>query len=200
MNGHYYIGSTSVSFHVRKNSHLRELRKNTHENRHLQNAFNKYGEEAFTWDIVEIVPPEQCLTREQWYLDNKPCEYNICRTAGSTRGVKASKETRAKISASKIGKKDSPKRIEQKSQHMYERNLIGERNYMFGRSGILNPASKPTVYFNSNTNMIHEFESVTALAKFLDISVQYTKDILKGQKTGNFLKKTGIKIQYKEVI
>jgi len=42
-NNKIYIGS-SKSFYKRLNKHINNLRKNIHSNNHLQNAFNKYGE------------------------------------------------------------------------------------------------------------------------------------------------------------
>lgn len=48
-----YIG---YSRHItkRKYKHLNGLRKNTHGNQHLQNSWNKYGEENFSTYIIEI--------------------------------------------------------------------------------------------------------------------------------------------------
>ena len=51
-----YIGKTMVGFKVRKYRHIRELRLNTHVNNHLQNAWNKYGEENFDFSIVLLRP------------------------------------------------------------------------------------------------------------------------------------------------
>lgn len=51
INGKIYMGQT-VRFNKRKTSHLIELRKNQHKNPHLQNSFNKYGEENFVFSIV----------------------------------------------------------------------------------------------------------------------------------------------------
>lgn len=47
-----YIGA-SVQIETRFSQHLNELRKGTHRNTHLQNAFKKYGESNFEFTIVE---------------------------------------------------------------------------------------------------------------------------------------------------
>lgn len=46
VNGKRYVGQTT-DFSRRKHTHLKKLRTNTHENKKLQNAWNKYGEENF---------------------------------------------------------------------------------------------------------------------------------------------------------
>jgi len=63
-----YIGSTYL-FKRRKSDHLRELRANKHHCQHLQNAWNKYGEDSFVFQVVEITPKEQRHIAEQKYLD-----------------------------------------------------------------------------------------------------------------------------------
>ena len=52
INGLFYIGSTS-DFHIRKTEHLGELRTNSHCNKALQCDFNRYGERAFIFSIIQ---------------------------------------------------------------------------------------------------------------------------------------------------
>lgn len=68
-NGKCYIGSTVMTFRKRMEHHLWHLRENKHKNKHFQNAWNEYGEDAFEYDILEICAKEKCLEREQYYLD-----------------------------------------------------------------------------------------------------------------------------------
>lgn len=78
INGRVYYGSTTVSFKKRINHHLTTLRNGNHKNRHLQHAFNKYGDDNFSFEIVEILEKNNCRKSEQKYLDS--CEgncYNI---------------------------------------------------------------------------------------------------------------------------
>lgn len=77
-----YYGST-VNFSGRWSQHKKELSNNVHYNLHLQCAWNKYGEESFIFEIVEdVLDKSNLIRREQWYLDNEKCEYNIAKTAG----------------------------------------------------------------------------------------------------------------------
>jgi group I intron endonuclease len=102
--GKFYIGS-AVCLRIRWKDHRSDLRYNHHDNPKLQAAWNKYGEEAFIFDILELVLiPEMLTAREQYWLDKLKPIFNIAPTAGSTLGVKHSPETRAKMSASRIGR------------------------------------------------------------------------------------------------
>lgn len=109
-NGKIYIGS-AVRLPKRKNSHFETLSKGIHKNRHLQNAFIKYGIEKFTFEVIEIVHEKEKLIHcEQIWINKTRCYYNntgfnICPIAGSTLGVKHSKETKEKRSVLNIGNK-----------------------------------------------------------------------------------------------
>lgn len=64
-----YIGQT-INFNQRQNRHLTKLRNNNHPNQHLQNAFNKYGEDNFTWQKweFEINSKEELNQLEKDYI------------------------------------------------------------------------------------------------------------------------------------
>ena len=53
-----YIGSTIVSFSGRFRDHLGELRRNSHHSKKLQRSFNKHGESAFKFKVIEFCEPE----------------------------------------------------------------------------------------------------------------------------------------------
>jgi len=121
LNGKIYVGSSSHSIKKRWDLHLHDLRKGNHHNPYLQNAFNKYGEDALMFSILEIVEtPEECIVVEQKYLDKLKPEYNVLIRAGSRLGSKmlegtrkkmigrvVSEETREKIRVSNTGHKAS---------------------------------------------------------------------------------------------
>lgn len=80
-NNKYYIGSTN-NFKKRKYQHTYELNNHKHFNRLLQKDWDYYGEENFEFIILEDIPDDYKLQREQEYLDSligKEDEiYNIC--------------------------------------------------------------------------------------------------------------------------
>jgi group I intron endonuclease len=88
------------------------LRLGTHQNKKLQNSWNKHGASAFVFSVLEDnVHSELLLLREQYWIDLHNCVengYNVNPIAGSSRGTKRgprSEETKAKISAAQKGKK-----------------------------------------------------------------------------------------------
>lgn len=121
INGKQYIGS-AVNIRKRWNIHLHHLRHETHHSQHLQHAWNKYGEDAFTFTVLEIVSNcEDLVAREQWYIDARYAErmsheYNIAPHAGNTLGVKYSPEARAKLTHW-IGRKHSKETLRKMSEN-----------------------------------------------------------------------------------
>lgn len=90
-NGRIYIGSTS-RFRTRAQSHSNNLVANRHLNKFLQNDFNKCGNDAFIFEVVEVVEgtKKDRLDKEQIYIDRfydgqKNC-YNLVREAKDNRG------------------------------------------------------------------------------------------------------------------
>lgn len=85
-NGKLYIGSTK-NYKIRWAQHLSELRNNKHSNQHLQNSWNKYGEDNFRFEIVVEIPLADQFRKEQEYLNSlKPfgeAGYNILRSTFS---------------------------------------------------------------------------------------------------------------------
>lgn len=115
-NGKVYVGSAATSIRARWATHRYRLRAGGHCNAHLQHAWSKHGEAAFEFVVIERVPPQECVAREQAWIDfyrasDPLCGYNLCPTAGSALGRKHGAETRARIGAanaiSQKGKRQS---------------------------------------------------------------------------------------------
>jgi group I intron endonuclease len=105
-NGKVYVGS-AVNLRRRWNGHRRLLRLGEHHSRPLQAAWNKYGESAFSFAVIEDVSdPKLLIDMEQKWLDTLESGryYNVCLVAGSSLGKSLSPETRKKISQAKTGK------------------------------------------------------------------------------------------------
>jgi group I intron endonuclease len=100
-----YIGS-SKDIANRWKQHTYYLRKGKHPNPHLQYAWDKYGEDAFSLEILEECAVERIIliSREQHYIDTLLPEYNVCPTAGSTLGSRHTDETRKKMSEAHRGR------------------------------------------------------------------------------------------------
>lgn len=103
VNRKIYIGS-AYNLSNRFSVHKYTLKNNKHKNKHLQSAWNLYGEQNFLFEILEIIEDKKLvIEREQYYLDfykphDKNVGYNVAKKAGNTAGIKASEETRKKQS------------------------------------------------------------------------------------------------------
>ena len=103
-NGKRYVGSATKLL-KRKRRHWADLRGNCHHSRHLQRAWNKYGEDAFIFEVIEHWEPEFLVSFEQWWINMLQPEYNMCPVAGSCLGVTHTEEAKAKRSAAMMGHK-----------------------------------------------------------------------------------------------
>lgn len=65
--GKFYIGRTNDPAQ-RKRAHFSELRRGTHGNPRLQNSFNKHGEAAFEFKVVDSASAENIQLKEaEWF-------------------------------------------------------------------------------------------------------------------------------------
>lgn len=87
----YYIGS-AINFTTRWRLHKNYLKLGTHKNRYLQAAWNKYGETAFEFSIIEITDDKnKLIEQEQFWINLTRCcdrsiGYNLNPIAGSWFG------------------------------------------------------------------------------------------------------------------
>ena len=57
INGKVYIGQ-STQYSRRWRAHKCGLRKNKHDNKHLQQDWNEHGKDAFVFEVIEELPPD----------------------------------------------------------------------------------------------------------------------------------------------
>jgi len=109
VNSKRYIGS-AVNIEKRLYTHLWALCKSCHCNIHLQQAWNKYGESAFSFEKYLTCEKKDLIFYEQLTIDaltiryGRKNIYNICMIAGSTLGRKHSKATKIKIGLKSKGR------------------------------------------------------------------------------------------------
>jgi len=97
-NGDCYIGS-SVNIQERFKRHKKDLKGNRHHSIILQRAYDKYGKDSFTFNVIEECEREDLCDRENHYLDSLTPKYNICPKAYSQVGKVMSEETKDKLRA-----------------------------------------------------------------------------------------------------
>lgn len=122
-----YVGSAR-NLRKRCAEHFNTLHRNEHHNPKMQAAFNKYGPDAFLFEVLELVLlPELLTAREQyWFEKLKPFGnkgFNLDRVAGSSLGRVLSQITRDKIGAANSGK-PSPNRGKKMTSEQLEHHIL----------------------------------------------------------------------------
>lgn len=118
VNGKIYVGS-SINLDRRKIDHWSRLRCKKHSNKHLQNAWDKYGEDKFSFQVLQVVESEKSLAGcEQFWISRTSCDdenhgYNLmtvkdlhythsaktkAKLGDISRGRKHTEETKLKMS------------------------------------------------------------------------------------------------------
>jgi group I intron endonuclease len=129
-----YIGS-AVNINDRWRCHLKDLKKQKHHSKKLQNHYNKYGESDLQFSILLGCEISDLIRIEQYFLDSHNPYFNTCKIAGSCLGIKRSKETRQKQS---LLKKDKPLSEEHRNAIIESKRNVpnwnkGNKGYRAGR-------------------------------------------------------------------
>lgn len=136
VSGKTYVGSTS-STRNRWKSHRWSLNKGVHHSLPLQKDWTAFGEGAFGFEVLEEVPADLLIEREQYWIDALGAYmglggYNMLPQAGSVRGWRHSEEWKAAKSAAYKGWKVSKE---------WARNIsIGQRAAFAERKALGLPA------------------------------------------------------------
>lgn len=129
VNGKQYVGVASKTVELRKRQH----KTSKHP---LGRAIRKYGEDNFTWRVIDIALTwERLLSLEQGYIAFYDCRtpkgYNITAGGRGLHGYKFSKESCAKMSAATILQMRSKKvraALSKSSKEMWDRPGFRERH------------------------------------------------------------------------
>ena len=149
---------SAVDLKRRKTRHFSELRTGKHNNRHLQAAWVKYGEQAFIFVVVEELPPEADLLAAEnvWLKEHvgKDYCYNLGVDAvaptlgwsGEKSPTWGRKRTPEELAAQNwTGKTHTPEAKERIRQHLIGKpksaavrakisaTLSGEGNFWYGK-------------------------------------------------------------------
>lgn len=124
LNGKVYIGITTRTLRERIGSHISSSRTSSSHNYYFSNAILKYGPDSFEWEIIDTGFSEDELNeKEIFYIDLyqsylRENGYNLTYGGDGCRG---NAETRARISASNLGKKRSDESKKRMSEVQKER-------------------------------------------------------------------------------
>jgi group I intron endonuclease len=156
--GKRYIGS-AMQFGHRWSVHRSYLRIDRHHSILLQRAWNRYGETAFEFRILEFVDDHAMLIqREQFYLDTEQPAYNRALIAGSRMGMENTPEHRARISAA-LNTPESQAKLSarwkgktQSEEHLAAR-AEGMRGNKNGASNVVSPEQRAAMNAGRNAKI-----------------------------------------------
>lgn len=136
-NNKIYIGS-SINLNIREYKHFWMLNKNIHDNNYLQNSFNKFGEESFNFEVIEVCPFEELIVKENYYINkyksNEPeFGYNLA-TVNDFRRNTYNEEVKVKLSKYNLDKNNNFNKfslinIETNEELIFE-SLVEGANYL----------------------------------------------------------------------
>lgn len=138
-----YIGQAK-SIYDRWSKHKSALRRNCHDNDHLQKSWNKYGEENFSFYIVEKCSEDILDEREIFYINSFNLlngDYGYNEKEGGFNGrVSEEANNRRKESLKQyynnqeIRDKKSESAYKQWANPDIKAKIVGENNGMYGRT------------------------------------------------------------------
>lgn len=188
VNGKKYIGQ-SIDIYSRWKNHVHSLNGNRSHSILLQRAWNKYGENNFKFQILEICDEKDLDDKERVYITlYNSCEngYNIedggnenkhlsdttkCKLRNAHLGIKCSQETREKMSKSRLGELNPM----YGKQHTEEtRQIISEKNK--GRTGHPQSEHQKQVAREANLGKIVSDETRNKISKANKGKTPHNKD------------------------
>lgn len=180
LNNKKYVGSTKC-FKERFAEHRSQLRRGNHKNIHLQNAYNKYGEEYFKFIILEEcenIPNTLNFIEQKWI--NSDGDYNICPIANRRTYTKMPdwlKEKLRKINTGRIRTEQTRKRLSValKGHKPSKQHL---ENQSKGRKG---KGTKSVDQYDLNGNYITTFSSFVEAGEAMNGSYVSINKCCKGK-------------------
>lgn len=208
INGKAYIGKTIYTLEKRKNSHLVCARNG--DNQVFYHAIRKYGENNFTWSIIDYGSSHEELVEKEihWisfyrsYIHSKESNgYNMTTGGEGCIGYKhtdESKKEMSNIAKNRIGSKHG--KAKKVLQYDLDGNLIKEydsvrtasRNLNIGNSGISMCCNNKFAYYHNYIWMYKDEYSDEALSKRIKAYSRHRfrkRPILQFDRNGLFLAK-----------
>jgi group I intron endonuclease len=209
VNNKFYVGS-AVNFSRRKARHFSELRHNKHNNRWLQASWNKHGEQAFVFAIVEEVQDKALLleVENRWLKEHVGKDYcynigvdatapmlGIAGDLSPTWGYKHTEQSILKIGAASKARVQSDeekvkRRQTMKGHHVatstrakISATLSGEGNFWYGKKRPDHGAKvSKAVVVTDSTGKTTEYASISVLREAMNLKPPTVNRALKSGK------------------
>jgi group I intron endonuclease len=172
VSGKCYIGSANDTT-GRIANHKFKLRHNKHFNSHLQNAWNKYGEAVFTFEVILHCTAEYFPVTETFCINmHRPMVYNQRDVANTNKGKKASLETKQKMSIAQR-KRTQPLEVIEKIRV----GNLGKKRSAITKEKI-SKSKQGSSSWNKGKKLSVEHKANLSKARQLRVITQATKDKL----------------------
>lgn len=184
IDGKVYIGQTTRSFEIRKKQHKTVLNGNKNTNKKLQNAWNKYGESNFKFEIIDKPKFEELDEKEIFYIEkfeSFKSGYNL-----TTGGNQVMHNKKHSISA----KEKMSNKVKAKWQDDEFKNKMKERTIYYGDES---PRAIKVICVNDG----EVFGTMKQAAQHYGISLDQVSTVCSGKCKYTGLKETGKKLQFK---
>lgn len=183
INDRTYIGSSN-NIERRFKEHVSNLRNNRHTNKYLQNSWNKYGEDNFSFSIITVCYEQERFKLEQFYIDITKNLFNQVLQIEDTYYKKRfmSEKTLNKM------RRSQNKRVWTKEHKNISSSTISKYRHL-----AFQKISKKVIVTIGETQ--REFPSINEASRILKIDTKTIRKKLKGLETRN-VKLKNIQIQY----
>lgn len=151
INNSFYIGS-SKNIQRRYWEHLWKLKNKKHPNIHLQNLYNKHGEEKFELFILENCTINCLIEREQYWINLLNPNINKAPVAGSTLGLKLTNEQCKNRSKNNIGRKHSLESIKKRTDKIKGRKYTEKHRENISKSRLGKKQNQQTIKNRTEKN------------------------------------------------
>lgn len=179
-NSKCYIG-LSVDISHRWNSHRHLLRHNKHINKHLQNAWNKYGENNFEFSILEKCPSDKLPQKEMYWIEKLNTfknGYNSSIGGEGTFGYKFTDEQREKLSNSTKGRVRTSESIEKQKKTFQQTLKNGYQIKTKHFQKYNKEKQRKIICYINGFNLYNIYESVHEASRDMDIPATRISSVL----------------------
>lgn len=195
INNKVYIGQTRQRFCKRFWHHSWKLRNNNHDNQYLQNAWNHYGEDNFTFSIVEVLNDVEKLNifEKKYISELKSIDkcYNMQDGGQTYKGFTRTEEHRKSIGEKNrlnmLGRKHSEetkkKMSESRKGNQYNKKKfkISDKNAMLAKEMLMNGIKPSSVAKDLNVPY-KVINGIISSNSYKHVLVEGWEEFLKGRK------------------
>lgn len=182
VNGKFYIGKTVRDYNTRVLlGHFSMLKNNKHSNKHLQSSWNKYGQCAFIYGVIEGDIIKSDINKKEMYWINyyNSCDLGYNKTRGGdggfgtshNKGRKHSDKSKLNMRLAKLGRK-----LKEETKIKISNKLKGHKMLPHVLNA-LNTARKKKIVDNDG----NIYASTAEAANVLNINRSVIKEILNGR-------------------